>query len=355
MEELPYFDEDHRLTNLNNNFSTLEDLFLYKYYKKISEDGDIETDKLYCESIIQFKDEFSGVQIYDLCAKLRRNFKIISANNDDKLSEEDTCRYLKLWLNDEIIHYRFDNNTILSIKENWDNIKSESNFTHENCNDDFLNNGNDNFISRNKDAFQVIEIICEYRKLTNGDIKIPDMNEWNVIRNSLRNEYIFDNFSTYKKISEECSGENTTPSLCSIYNKCKSKYKERLIELENKINQENIAVEKQILNAEVAERSFLSKLREVGRIFGIDELMTSGSTTSITVIGLLVGIFLLLLILYKFTPFGSFLISRIRKMKRMLNKEDEEPDELFLYTCESESNNMDRSPYRMSYQSEGYF
>ncbi|SBT58122.1 PIR Superfamily Protein [Plasmodium ovale wallikeri] len=302
MEEIPDFGQDHRLTNLNNDNSTLEDLFLYKYYKKFSEDGGIETDKVYCASIIQFKEEFSGDQIYDLCAKLRRNFRIISANNDDKLSEEDTCRYLKLWLNDEIIHYRFDNNTILSIKENWNNIKSESNFTHENCNDDFLNDGNDYFIINNKNAFQVVEIICEYLKLTNGDIKIPDINELNYIRILLRNEYISDNFSKYKKISEECS-----------------------------------------------------RFREVGRILGIDELMTPASTTSIAVIGSFVGIFLLLLLFYKFTPFGPFLISRIRKMKRMWNKEDEEPDELFLYTCENESINMDTSPYGISYQSGGYF
>ncbi|SBT59457.1 PIR Superfamily Protein [Plasmodium ovale wallikeri] len=355
MEDFPNFDQDHRLINLNNDYPTLEDIDLYKYYKIFSEERDIQNDKTYCQSKIQFQNEFSGGQIYELCAKLRRNFRIISTDINYKLSEEDACRYLKLWLNDEIIHYRFDKDAILSIKDNWDNIKNEGNYYHAKCDDAFLDNSYDNFISSNKDAFQVIEIICEYLKLTNGDIQIHNMAELNSVRNSLRNEYISDNFSKYKTISEECSRENTTHLLCNIYNKYKIKYRERFNELEKKVDQEIIAVEKQILNAEVAERSFLSRLQEIGRILGIDELMTPASTTSIAVIGSFVGIFLLLLLFYKFTPFGSFIISRIRKMKRMGNKEDEEPDELFLYTCENESINMDRNPYRISHHSGGYF
>ncbi|SBS89395.1 PIR Superfamily Protein [Plasmodium ovale curtisi] len=323
---------------LKEENDSLEDFYLYKFYEEFNKENDIDDHNSYCNShFTTFED--GGLSINDLCAKLRRNFSKLS-NIDPSLSKQDGCRYLKFWLNDQIISYEYNYNIISPLMEKWDTFESLSS-SEGNCgSDDILEDYyNSDVYSINSEAFYVMEIIFEYLKKGDAIRKTVNIQNINGILNDIKDSYITDNFPVYNKIKDKCSKSNSG-HLCKIYNKCKNQYGEQLLELERKIGIYRIAEAAEI------ERSRLAKeLSDVSR-----SSSTSGGSIAAGFICSFLGLLLSSLILYKFTPFGAWLRRKMGRKEHMWNNIEEEVDK-FQNNPKSFNRKSKNRPYNIIYHS----
>ncbi|SBT58031.1 PIR Superfamily Protein [Plasmodium ovale wallikeri] len=323
---------------LKDENDSLEDFYLYKFYEEFNKENDIDDHNSYCNSHFTTLED-GGLIINDLCAKLRRNFSKLS-NIEPSLSKQDGCRYLKFWLNDQIISYEYNYNIISPLIEKWDTFENLSSSEGRCGSDDILvDYYNSDVYNIHHEAFYVMEIIFEYLKKRDAIRKTVDIHNINIILNDIKDSYITDNFPLYNKIKDICS-KSDSGHLCKIYNKCKNQYGAQLLELESKIGTYQIAEA-----AEIERSRLVKELSDVTRTSS-----TSGGSIAAGVICSFLGLLLSSLILYKFTPLGSRLRLKMGRKENMWNNIGEE-DDIFQNDPESFNRKSKNRPYNLIYHS----
>ncbi|SBT30688.1 PIR Superfamily Protein [Plasmodium ovale wallikeri] len=327
---------------------SLRSFYLFKFYEVFNNEVVEEKDRQYCSGIIP-SDLFSeGNAAIDLCAKLRRNFQILS-DTEEKLQKTDGCRYLKFWFNDQLISYAFPFNSISPIKDNWENIENSVNIIRKCDNEDIVEYQEDDIVRHNNDAFYVMEIIYEYLKNSNGISTDGFGQDLNDIRNEIRISYITDNSEVYKTIKDSCDS-NSSSMLCKIYEKCKTEHSIELGKLENKIVAQ---IESQKGGGRLSYVDPTTEMKEMASIFsGLEnsESSSSAGTIATSFIFVIMGILCILLILYKFTPFGSWIRPLIRRKKKIWENIEDENDE-FLHFSEDTRVLPNNRQYKIAYGS----
>ncbi|SBS93231.1 PIR Superfamily Protein [Plasmodium ovale curtisi] len=177
----------------------------------------------------------------------------------------------------------------------------------------------------------------------------------------------YSNFTLKKKTDQNLS--------CTFANKCANMYKEHIVncstlsdefctklkEFKNTLMEQlkspNIcAAEQEIIlsiDRTMAESSFQKQSEEHTRASTISASTISASTISASTIsastfGTTMGVPLVLLLLYKFTPFGSWLSPQIGNIKNRFNISDnEQNDSLFNYSELNSSNEQYNVPYNI--------
>lgn len=269
----------------------MKNLNLYKYYEKFSSEY-TEDDKEYCKHFFTADLLFEGVEALEICAKLHRNFKIIS-NPEEKLNNPDGCRYLKFWLNDHIISYGITYNSYSDIVDNWTSIENHATSRNMCDNADILNYYDGYSSMYDNYAYHFIQIIYEYLHnafhFNNDDM----LQEINYMRNDIKDGFFINNVELLNQIKDMCTKGSSDSSLCKIYKKCDMEKKVELSQLEDTLLKYTKAKEKRRL--EDIEAKKLASLHASGT----SESSSSAGTIATSFIFVIMGILCILLILYK--------------------------------------------------------
>ncbi|KMZ89325.1 hypothetical protein PVBG_03675 [Plasmodium vivax Brazil I] len=291
------FTLESEFVKLTRENESLKDFYLYEFYNKFNEDSNVEVHKQECQGFVQAYEYSGGDTLFDLCGKLRKNFKNFT-ETEKVVGKKNACEYLKFWFNDQIITYSYNYDTIYPIVDNWATIIGDSEI-YNICNEEDILRGsfNDDMIRNNSNAFYVMKVIYEYLKGAKViNTTIENINE---IRNDVKDSYIEDNFHEYEKIKNKCSSNSTNSLLCNIYKDCVSRYTNELSQLENKLSK-HLAVH-QVRERWYTDLEELKKLKEVALASsdGDNELTTSSLRAIITSICTILCLGLTLISLYK--------------------------------------------------------
>ncbi|SCO70720.1 VIR protein [Plasmodium vivax] len=347
MEEEPSLESE--FVKLTKEYDSLKYFYLYKFYTIFNDDSDGEEHIKKCQSFVQVNEDSGGNTVFELCGRLRKNFKNLK-ETERVVGKNNACEYLKFWFNDQIITYSYNYATINPIVENWATILEDSEIYNTCKGDDILMDYfNDDIISSDSNAFYVMKVIYEYLK---GDEGInTTMQNLNLIRNEVKDSYLEDNFHEYEKIKINCSSNSTNSLLCNIYKDCVSRYSNQLSQLENKLSKHRVAQEMSIRWYTTLEEKNRLKNDALASSDGNSELSTSPLTAIIAFICTILGLGLTLISLYKFTPLGTLFRPKTQRKKRTFKNIEEEKGNSMFSNNKYNQRNSTNKKYNLRYHS----
>ncbi|SBT54177.1 PIR Superfamily Protein [Plasmodium ovale wallikeri] len=315
----------------------LKGLPLYDFCKILDKD-DTEGDQGYCLS--KWSDTEDNYFTHsDLCYKLRRNLINLKINSSDQqlstpIDVQHKYKYLKYWFNDYKLNYYLDEQTLSIFSNIWRDYCHENSIEID-CKFYF------NKLYQKED--QLMEILIDfYEYYNNANYKDSEMKQ--EMKRNLQ-LYISDDLNTYQNIDAYCKENDNSRELCNKFLQHRQEENKGLGELHKALHKQ---AEVQIPGT-YKERAYPYEEETLQQ----QESETGGNTSG-TVAGVLItmtGISTLLLILYKFTPFGTWLRPIIRKEKMFDNFDIEETDESSLENFQNDNASYINEKYNIAYYS----
>ncbi|SBT01890.1 PIR Superfamily Protein [Plasmodium ovale curtisi] len=282
--------------------------------------------------------------VKDFYKNTASNFKIINDSSSQYFhgmtsDSNKRCIYFKYWFYDEVITKKYNTTKVNNFFDWWTQTNQN---VCANCECKLSKIRWDEIHNLKK----MYDVILFYGK---SDVMLSEKLE--KLRDHKYCKYIKDSYITYNIFQSRCSGE--TNAYCKEINdyiknniddvkltdlQCNSEIKP--IE----INQE----EQELINGVLS----INPLKQTGQDEASSDKQGTLSHTVIGIFGTAFGLFLLLLILYKFTPFGLWISPRIRNYKRMWNKITRKDCESLLDKSVSQQIQSDNRRYNISYNVE---
>ncbi|SCO65542.1 VIR protein [Plasmodium vivax] len=258
----------------------LDDLPLFKYYKHLDED--LRSYNNACAEFPQKSD--AHIHLTDICKKLVRNLHNISQNDSyNNIDKNKRCKYLKYWLYDYILTYNTPNNDWI-LNEKWQNElekRGDIDCEFESC-------------YKNKD-FHIMDIIVDFYEYYNRNDDKEHVEKQNARRGFI--QFFKENYKIYKSMEKKCLNQKEPVELCKKFHECDKKCRSFLSTIE--------PIVKEQLEVEAKSYNVLDQLKQTFEVL-IDKASSNiGSSIGVSA-GSMAGISFISLILYKFTPFGSF-------------------------------------------------
>ncbi|SBT56977.1 PIR Superfamily Protein [Plasmodium ovale wallikeri] len=294
------------LNNINTNMSIAE-------YAALSPIHDIKSK---CESILTNNNSNHNFNI--LCLTLLSYFKL-STNPGSSKNPDNYCGYANYWLNNKV---RKNNGELEEYASNFFEVFSSSayiDFVGSECKKYIYNLGEDKFKKMNI----LFTYYNDYNKFLMNKMSKPD----------LSCTYAQNCATIYKDNIMKCS--TLEDEFCTKLRDFKDTLMEQLKSLRICAAQQELILS---IDRTMAESSSQKQSEE----------STPASTISASTFGTTMGVPLILLLLYKFTPFGSWLSPQIGNIKNRFNIADNEQNEsLFNYSELNSSNEQYNVPYNI--------
>ncbi|SBS82205.1 PIR Superfamily Protein [Plasmodium ovale curtisi] len=315
----------------------LRNLPSYKFYEQLNEDG-VTSYYSYCTAILSAYPDNSD--IINLCGKLIRNLKKLYTWNNKDIPPNERCSYLNYWIYFQMINNHklheptsiYDSHIIIYLIYDWDR---------------FIYTLTDNYKCVHERYRISSNEFLEKKKLHDDNKNYKSIKD---IVNSGKNDqnydyfsYITENENLHGILKEECKCTNNTKFCVEFHKYNRDNKKDKLCSLEC-----NSEISSSVPNTKVnsvcplPEPVLQSSLEpmsqeregETGAFTGSMEVQddtssspTSSSTLTISLLTSIIGIFPLLYISYKFTPFGPWLRRRISNKKIISDYTDNESNE----------------------------
>ncbi|SBT58604.1 PIR Superfamily Protein [Plasmodium ovale wallikeri] len=330
---------------MDDRYPFLRNLPSYKFYEKLNEEYDEDSyrEDIYyedCKRILpQYPDSGS---ILNLCGKLVRNIRKLYAWTNNDIHKSERCTYLNYWIYNEVINnhgisenYIYNSNFILYLFYVWDTIDEKLSHTDKCAQEKYLIRSNE-FLEEKKSY----DDNQNYKSIK--DIVNSGKND----QNNDYFSYITENENLHRVLKEECKCTNNTKFCVEFHKYNRDNKKDKLCSLE--CNSEMSSVPNTELNSvcplpesvlqSLPEQMSQEKESETGTFTGsmevkddISSSSTSSSTITISLLTSIIGIFPLLYISYKFTPFGPWLRRRISNKKIISGYTDNESNQNLQY------------------------
>ncbi|SBS99427.1 PIR Superfamily Protein [Plasmodium ovale curtisi] len=300
----------------------------------------------------------NGNEIIKYCIKLKKYLKHCNSNN--LCDDSKCCGYINYWLNYNM--RGIDPNLEKSTFDIYDNFMKDDAELKE------LK------LCTSKISYIENEIFNEMKKLYDLYDTYSDLKELNNEPN-FSCSYAKACVDSYNKIISICLNKEKNNNFCEALQNLESVFKNNEWISKNKCEQNipqllspqeahNIlqgqssedyshsrgTSEMHAIYPELGESS--DAFQRYQRADHVDiPLHTPVGVTIPIVLVSLVGSFLLLLFLYKFTPFGIWLTSRIRGIKKMINIKENKYNSILLNTSDNEENDLEDRNYTIHYHS----
>ncbi|SBS90435.1 PIR Superfamily Protein [Plasmodium ovale curtisi] len=289
----------------------------YKDFKKNLESFNPEANDGYKEDCFSILNgTIKGDQnILGYFRKLKQYLEKYNNNNSCKTS--NCCRYINYWLNDKARNLDKLNKTHFHFFKKY--AECEGNEKTFKCTSDIYLQSDEEYTPMN----ELYELYDAYY-IYSGIDKKPQ-----VICT-----YANDFAKKHNKIVYKCNHQENN-NMCYEIETVRKLFETNMMET-RKICQDNLENLLPIPDAYATEKINASEFLR--------------SISPIPVVPSIIGISLILLFLYKFTPFGSLLLSKLNKNRIISNNLDEQTQE-FLYNSEEENSNYRKRSYNISYKS----
>ncbi|SBS91481.1 PIR Superfamily Protein [Plasmodium ovale curtisi] len=324
--------------------ATLNDEELFNFYSKFNKVCSTESKN---SNICSENNIYTGVDasVRDLYKSLIGNLKLLYEKTDNEyfrnMNQDNykRCIYLRYWFYDQLVNKKFDNTKVKTFFKWWK--ESAKNIFHD-CKCDFDEMKKDNIFNLKRMYDVVLLYGKNSNKLSERIKKLPDHKYCNYIKNS----YIW-----YDLAQTTCSDE--TDAYCKqINNYIKNNMDvQKLTELQCNSERKAIVItedEQKVVDWGLAINPLVPK----GQNEASSGMQGSSSHIVIGIFASAFGLFLLSLILYKFTPFGPWISPRMKNYQRMWNKIIGNNYGSLLDNPESQQIESDNIRYNIAYHSE---
>ncbi|SBT55114.1 PIR Superfamily Protein [Plasmodium ovale wallikeri] len=345
---------NYTLTMFAQEHVTLAQTDLYElYYTFNNVCNDIGGSPQLCSSDQSYKSLDSSVQ--ELYKKLVSNLKRISNYEDNSFREEiedknKMCTYLKYWYYEQLITKNISDINISKIIEVWD--KEKQSFPMCTCELYIKKLSDIKALKKIYDYFLFYELYKDINTIKNNVFDKPYC------------KYLEDvNRYLYTMLEMDCETKENSP-----YCKELKKYIKNYIKVDNSsefscTKDESLA---ELHPPTLGEDGLRGKAKEMPALnqgttrteheAHIDVRIDAGeydkSAISAAVSFSCVGIFVILFLLYKFTPIISYLQPWMRRSKRMIKNVNGEFNPLLSHESEMEQKYLDNYEYNIIYQSQ---
>ncbi|SBT83684.1 PIR protein [Plasmodium ovale] len=306
------------------------------YYEWLVQDVKGKKDKVKnegnCDGIILDVKFNENVTAKDICQEFKFLYNSFSVYRGKKTPDNDPfslydCDFLNYWLNDKLRENV--NNGSIKIKEFYKKIKNKDNnfFSKTNDLDEYLYDIDPNVLENMKLLYKLYDNAINIKSIIDNEFYIND--ELKNEKKESCSKYTNECDENYKNAMDRCLNSNDDFYNALIY--FKDSYK---IITETSSNESNVC------NS--------SEFYYFPEYDGVLEKKKNAIKISST---LLVLSFALPLI-YKYTPFGPFLRTKINMVRGMWINQDKNENELLSLSTDIEDNNSDNEEYNIGYYSE---
>ncbi|SBT84307.1 PIR protein [Plasmodium ovale] len=299
---------------------------LVQYVK--GKDTEVKKEKN-CDNIIFDTNLYADIPIEDICQEFKFLYKSFGEYHGKKISDDNTltdydCNFLNYWLNDKI--KKTVNDDTNYVKVFYKKIKEKD----------------DTFFSNPKDLEEYLHVIDPY-----------------VLENM---KLLYKLYDTKQKIVEIMHASNSTEDkkeLCNVYTKtCYDNYKKSMDNCLDGYNDFYAALKVfergyKYLTDEVPDKSGYCKISEYFRLPEYDPVLETKQRRNMTFKIMSAPLMLPFVIplLYKYTPLGPFLRTKINIIKNRWINSDEYGGELSPLSTDIEDNISDDGEYNIGYYS----
>ncbi|GAB69580.1 CYIR protein, partial [Plasmodium cynomolgi strain B] len=321
----------------------LRKLNSYKLYDELNKH---EVHSKYFHYCNYSKREFSKYDgIYQLCGRFARNLKEISTILNDTKDNIERCRYLNFWTNDQIRKMLYSQHNVQPDAMNSivRRFSSVSNFVNKEssqnqCNYYYKRNISLDLWKKWKDLYDYIKNKNNIQNLMNSDNEL-----WEVCPKYY--SYIEGIYNNYK---EECCQERSgnCPYSLDFQEWCNEN--DFLTKLECVQPTEIDKFPAGDANVIRAKRG--AEIEEEKEEEGKNDAVISNSTG--TLIGTFLGFVILLITIYRFTPLGSWINTKIFRKNKLMENMKRNERELLLNSSGKGEINFDNKSYHIMYNSD---
>ncbi|SBS82012.1 PIR protein [Plasmodium ovale] len=330
--------------------SSLKDKELFKFYNKFS---NICIDKTDFPDICNDDSSYNSVHssVRKLYTQFERNLKVINDNNghyfkDMTTDKDKRCIYLRYWFYDRVVQEDYKSTEVNKFFEAW---KSRQNDVCINCGCNFS-------IMKWTEVYNIkkfYDLLLFYGKrdymVTNKKDQIPDSKYCTYLKNA----YVF--YTLREDLYQDNKG-----AFCEEVDKyIKNNIQEdKLKELtcNSEKNGEDLAYTEDPFARNALHKGSSLEYGDKGRELTTgkydNDAAVSSSNTVITLFGTILGMSIISLILYKFTPFGLWLDHRMRKTKIIWNNIKDESKNVLLNKHKALEIYSKSRPYNIAYHTE---
>ncbi|SBT55730.1 PIR Superfamily Protein [Plasmodium ovale wallikeri] len=329
---------------------TFNTVTLHKLYDTFVNTCSGNDDLIYADDDC-FLDQYQAIlnpSLKIFISKLVNNLKRIG--NEEKMNlleidnkENQVCTYFKYWFLDQILDKGFNDDHIEKLFEKLDEKKG--NFVKANCEfypmklyDIMIMKKIYNYYAfyhaYNGEQEKIIREISKSKYCENikNGIIYSDYYDSTCSRSPYNNKGICKEFNNYIKNHIKFEKNKLSSIKCAA---------DQSPLIEDKQLEYKISDDKQLTESEDAEID--SQTTE-------DSGLTGSSMATVLPVSF-VGTFSVLFLLYKFTPFRSFLNPQIQRMKSLWKNEDQEANELLINNYETEDSDTENKEYNITYHS----
>ncbi|VUZ93904.1 PIR protein [Plasmodium vivax] len=314
---------------------------LYKLYNTLEQELENIPDKITCNEQCGAKLNGGSSEVSELlklCKVICNIFLNVIDNNG--FYKGSSCSssyiYMNIWLYEHVEKIKAQNDQINNFYEALYSIWQRRKSVLERC--PIIN------FNKNKNGFLDMKYLCEFLDIY-YDIKDKISGNYN-LDDQLYCKYIKKFFQYYNEIKVNC---NTTPKpiFCTMIDKIKTTFTttDYIKTIYDKCKYEATSC-----NNNIVATSDIPCLKDISIIpAGSGDkkyILKIINTASLSVI----PVFVLLLILYKFTPLGVYIRSRIGRKKNIHNHVGQENYDLLKYTSNVEEISPDNRRYNVMYQ-----
>ncbi|SCN45312.1 PIR protein [Plasmodium malariae] len=273
-----------------------------------------------CNTLVDVLSEYNGV--FDFCEKF-----IGIIENFNKLTifgqfEDDSCITVKFWVYDRLFKLPINNTNVNDINKVILKLK-------ENIDLDTIKECNIFNFTYSKEDFYIMKSLYDYATNYNT-IKKYLYGKNYICKQNLKN-YIDKNYEIYINVKDKCNSNDTrNDEYCTVYDYIKKVFINENSSLSCKVkhSEDDVSEKEHVTRRDEGLSPTLSNLgKRDEKISGINAI-TEHEKNSVPFAKIIVGVVFPLLgfffILYKFTPFKSWLKTNLLKKKIIKDYEDEE-------------------------------
>ncbi|SBT02988.1 PIR Superfamily Protein [Plasmodium ovale curtisi] len=337
-----------------DKFAEQDDAFkkatLYKMYNKFlstcTTDDEDTFERKYC-SLEQYEG-ISNPSLLIFISKVLTNLMKISNNKiiffrEIDFDEEQICTNFKYWFFDYILYREFNDIDIEKLFQKLDEKKEI--FFQSNC----------EFYTMKLDEIKIMKRIYDYYAFYRTYVgKYENINE--KISNSPYCENLKSGILYSRYYHTTCTqSPHIDKSLCKEFNnyiKNHIDFEENTLSSIQCVGEKSSLIQDEELEYRFsADKPLPEDEDSEVRIQNNEDPGLTGSSMSTVLSVSFVGTFFVLFLLYKFTPFSSFLRPQIQRMKRLWKNENQETKELLINNYETEDSDSENKGYNITYHS----
>ncbi|CAG9481944.1 unnamed protein product [Plasmodium vivax] len=330
--------QDHDKTQIKGLLNTAT---LYKLYNTLEQELENIPEVSTCNQRCSAKlngDSSKVSELLKLCKDICNIFLNVIDNNG--FYKGSSCSssyiYMNIWLYEHVKKIEAQDSEIDNFYETLDSIRQIRKSVLEKC--PIIN------FNKDKNGFKDMKYLFEFLHIYD-DIKDKISRNYN-LNDQLYCKHIKYFFEYYNKIKKKCNNK-PKPIFCTMIDKIKTTFTttDYIKTIYDKCKYEATSC-----NNNIVATSDIPCLKDISIIpAGSGDkkyILKIINTASLSVI----PVFVLLLILYKFTPLGVYLRSRISKKKNIHNHVGQENYDLLKYTSNVEEISPDNRRYNVMYQ-----